>query len=93
MKVRYTRNALQDMYRAEEYTAVTFGKQQVRVLLTELKSSEDQIAHFPQSGFAGRKKGTREMLVRNMPFVFVYRIHIAHIEVLACLHQSRQWPT
>lgn len=49
------------------------------------------IAH-PELGRAGRKRGTRELVISRTPFIVVYRIKGQRIELLRVLHGSQQWP-
>jgi toxin ParE1/3/4 len=64
----------------------------------------DRIAHqverltqHPEMGRAGRKEGTRELVVSRTPFIVVYRIKGTRtkgqrIELLRVLHGAQQWP-
>lgn len=92
MNVRYTTGALRDMHHAREYTLSFFGEQQAAVLIAELKRTAEQIVRFPLSGEEGRKDGTREVCVRHLPFILVYRVRGECIEVLACIHHAQRWP-
>jgi toxin ParE1/3/4 len=46
------------------------------------------------SGRAGRKKGTRELVISRTPFIVVFRVksRAARIEILRVLHSSRRYP-
>ena len=46
----------------------------------------------PGIGRPGRVRGTREFVVTGTPFILVYRIHGAQIEILRVLHGHQQWP-
>ena len=45
-----------------------------------------------EMGRAGRKQGTRELVISHSPFIVVYRIKCKRIELLRVLHGSQQWP-
>lgn len=49
------------------------------------------IAH-PEIGRAGRKQGTRELVISRTPFIVVYRIKGERIELIRLLHGAQQWP-
>ena len=50
------------------------------------------LAEFPEMGRPGRRSGTRELVVPGTPYIVVYRIKMASIEVLAVMHGARRWP-
>lgn len=59
----------------------------------------DRIAHTakllpdnPEIGRAGRKQGTREMVIPRTSFILVYRIRAERLEILRVLHGAQQWP-
>jgi toxin ParE1/3/4 len=60
----------------------------VRRLWTAVKSLVEQ----PEMGRAGRVHGTRELVVRDTPFVVPYRVVGSGIEILRVLHGARDWP-
>jgi len=52
----------------------------------------DVLIDHPQMGRPGRKKGTRELVISRTPFIVVYRVKGARIELLRLLHGSQQSP-
>jgi addiction module RelE/StbE family toxin len=60
----------------------------VRRLWTAVKSLVEQ----PEMGRPGRVHGTRELVVRDTPFVVPYRVVGSEIEILRVLHGARDWP-
>jgi len=44
------------------------------------------LAQFPQSGRAGRRVGTRELIVGRTPYLVPYRVRGDSIEILRVLH-------
>lgn len=50
------------------------------------------LAEHPEIGRAGRKQGTRELVISRTPFIVVYRIRGERIELLRLLHGAQQWP-
>lgn len=50
------------------------------------------LAEHPEMGRAGRKQGTRELVISRTPFVIVYRVRGERIELLRLLHGAQQWP-
>ena len=54
----------------------------------------NQLSTYPELGRAGRKKGTRELVISRTSFVVIYRIKLddKRVEILRVLHSSQQWP-
>lgn len=50
------------------------------------------LAEHPEMGRAGRKQGTRELVISRTPFIVVYRVRSERIELLRLLHGAQQWP-
>jgi len=50
------------------------------------------LIQHPEMGRAGRKQGTRELVISRTPFIVVYRINGMRIELVRLLHGSQQWP-
>jgi toxin ParE1/3/4 len=48
---------------------------------------------FPEKGRAGRVHSTRELVVPGTPYIVVYRLKVAGIQILSILHGARRWPT
>lgn len=51
-----------------------------------------QLIQHPEMGRAGRKQGTRELVISRTPFIVVYRIKSKRIELMRILHGAQQWP-
>ena len=50
------------------------------------------LQQHPHMGRAGRKQGTRELVISRTPFIVIYRVKAKRIEVLRVLHGAQQWP-
>lgn len=53
-----------------------------------------QLSAFPEMGRAGRKRGTRELVISRTSLVLVYRLRpkLARLEIIRVLHAGQQWP-
>ena len=51
-----------------------------------------QLITHPEMGRAGRKQGTRELVISRTPFIVIYRIKDERIEIIRLLHGAQQWP-
>jgi toxin ParE1/3/4 len=50
------------------------------------------IANFPKAGRIGRVAGTREIVIRNTPYILAYKIVRNKIRILRAFHGARRWP-
>jgi toxin ParE1/3/4 len=59
-----------------------------------LENQVDQLTTHPDLGRAGRKQGTRELVISRTSFIVIYRVKSKAkcIEILRVLHSSQQWP-
>lgn len=64
------------------------------VVAERIQHQVGQLAQFPDLGRAGRKRGTRELVLSRTSLVLVYRVRskLARIEMLRVLHERQQWP-
>ena len=51
------------------------------------------LATHPYLGRAGRKPGTRELVVADTPYIVPYRVQDDRLTILAVLHGVRRRPT
>jgi toxin ParE1/3/4 len=47
---------------------------------------------YPNRGRAGKKPGTRELVVRSSPYVVVYQVSGEIVYVARILHGAQKWP-
>ena len=57
-----------------------------------IESQVETLGAYPELGREGRVAGTRELVVSRTPFIVVYRVRAARIEILRVLHGARMWP-
>ena len=57
-----------------------------------LEQKTDRLIDHPALYRAGRKRGTREMVV-HPNYVVIYRVQKATVEILRVKHTAQQWPT
>jgi plasmid stabilization system protein ParE len=55
----------------------------------EAVSFLEMTAHL---GRPGRVKGTRELVLVDVPYIVAYRVVAGTVEVLRVLHTARRWP-
>ena len=47
---------------------------------------------FPNRGRPGRVDGTRELILPSLPFIVVYRVAEAAVEIVDVIHGAQRWP-
>jgi toxin ParE1/3/4 len=92
VNVRYTRQALADLDEAREFIAQE-RPAAAATIAQRIRQAVSGLSQFPDRGRLGRVAGTRELVISGSPFIVAYRISNGHVDVLAILHGSRQWPS
>ncbi|MGA2571553.1 MAG: type II toxin-antitoxin system RelE/ParE family toxin [Terracidiphilus sp.] len=59
--------------------------------LRRLYAAAKSLKKSPYIGRAGRTQGTRELVLRPLPYILVYSVDDAAIHILRFLHTSRDW--
>ena len=89
--VVWLNEALEDLIAIGNYIAQENAEATYKVL-TKIKTTADNLSLHPEMGRLGRVRGTREMLVSDLPYILVYQITPKDIRILAVMHTSRKWP-
>ena len=91
MDVIWTRQALRSLESMADYIAR--DNPQAAYEVTEaIRRAALRLGDFPQLGRPGRRAGTRERPVAGVPYVLIYRIRGAAVEILEVFHTSRRFP-
>lgn len=91
LTVRWTQRALRRLDQIGAHIAADSPDAAARVV-ARLVSSVDALAHHPGMGRTGRIKGTRELVLADIPYLVPYRVRGSDLEVLSVLHAAQQWP-
>jgi toxin ParE1/3/4 len=92
MLLRWTKPAVDDFTHICDYTGEHFGPAQARRAALTICDSVESLRTFPHEGRPGRKPGTRELDIPQLPFVAIYRIREGAIEIAGILHRALRWP-
>jgi len=63
-----------------------------RRVVTKIRNGVDVLKDHPEIGRPGRLEGTRELVIRQYPYIVAYRLAESAVHVLAVVHTSRLWP-
>lgn len=94
MKLYWLPTALKNFDKQIAYIAKDSPKAAIEQGDRVLEQVNQLVREPTLSGRAGRKKGTRELVISRTPFIVVFRVkpRAARIEILRVLHSSRRYP-
>jgi addiction module RelE/StbE family toxin len=91
MRVVWTRATLSNLEEIQDYIAQDSpaAAHKVAMVLTERPAL--LLGDNPMIGRIGRARGTRELVIGDLPYIIAYRV-TDKVEILAVVHTARQWP-
>lgn len=92
MRLRWTRLAERDLDDIAQYIGQDSPSAAARVVLELIDHVEANLSRRPAIGRPGRVLGTRELVIRGLPYIIPYRVRETDIEIMRVLHTSRRWP-
>lgn len=60
-------------------------------VVARIVTAVDMLAELPASGRPGRIKGTREVVLADIPYIIPYRVG-RDIEIITVMHAQQRWP-
>lgn len=91
MRIGWAAPALSDLAAARAFIALDNPQAAMRKVGLIMRAVS-HLAEFPEMARPGRRPGTRELVVRQTPFIIICRRRAEMIEVLRVLHARRLWP-
>ncbi|MBF0565741.1 MAG: type II toxin-antitoxin system RelE/ParE family toxin [Nitrospirae bacterium] len=91
MRIRWLNEAILDLIEIRTYIA-SDNPQTANKVADLIRKSIGPLAKHPDIGWPGRFKGTRELLLTDLPYIIPYRVKNDKIEILRVLHAARKWP-
>ena len=91
MNLTCTRPAENDLIEILDYTAADDPTAAIATI-DRIEAAALRLTEFPRSGREGSVPDTRELPIPGLPFLIIYRVREAAVEVLRVLHGARQWP-
>ena len=100
MQIKWTDFAQTDLDRVEAYISKAHSASMaLDVVFNVLDCVELMLPMHPESGRLGRLEGTRELVIKGVPFIVIYRIAVLEnaeakkeIQILRVMHDAQQWP-
>lgn len=91
MRLRWSAGALRDLEHIVDYLFDQTPQHAPRVART-IYDAIAGLKAFPNRGRAGKKAGTRELVLASLPYVVVYQVRGEFVYVVRILHAAQQWP-
>jgi addiction module RelE/StbE family toxin len=91
MQVRWTAPAAQDLQEIARFIRKD-SPSAARAVAKALFDAANSLDIFPLRGRTGRVAGTRELVVPGLPYIVVYQVAAAAIQILHIYHGARNWP-
>jgi toxin ParE1/3/4 len=90
--IRWTDLAVRDLTEICDYIEQHDSATSARRVALTIYEGADSLAQFPHLGRSGRKANTRELPIRGLPFLVIYRIRGEVVEINRILHGAQNWP-
>ncbi|MGA2085818.1 MAG: type II toxin-antitoxin system RelE/ParE family toxin [Terracidiphilus sp.] len=90
MQVRWTTPAAQDLEEITLYIQRD-SESAARAVAKTLFDAANSLDLMPSRGRVGRIPGTRELVVPGLPYIVVYQVTVAAIQILHIYHGARNW--
>lgn len=58
----------------------------------KLYNAAKSLKQFPNRGRSGKLAGTRELVLKPLPYIVVYRVEPEVVNILRIMHTSPDWP-
>jgi toxin ParE1/3/4 len=91
LRVRWRKQAAEDLEEAAEYIAADNPTAAAHVALAVLRRTRE-LAQTPWIGRSGRVPDTREFVIPNTPLIAAYTVVGSTAWVLRVIHSARKWP-
>ena len=86
--------ALADLHRNLDYIEQESPQGALAMASAIRHGPEALLSEYPKAGRAGRRRGTRELVIASTPFIVVYRVRgrPPQVEIIRVLHGKQKWP-
>jgi len=91
MRLEWTHKAMGDLREAGEYIALD-NTEAAHRMATRIIEAVEYLIDQPNIGRPGILSGSRELIVSGTPFIVVYWVRGAAVQILRVLHHARKWP-
>ncbi len=91
MQLRWTADAANDLEHIADYL-FEHAPEHAAELVRKIYNAPLALLNFPHRGRPGKKEGTRELVLRSLPYIVVYQVSGDVIHIARILHGAQKWP-
>ena len=91
MELRWTQEAAADLEHITDYLFQN-APERAAELVRGIYDAPAALPTFPYRGRAGKKEGTRELVISSLPYIVVYQVTGEVIHIVRILHGAQKWP-
>jgi len=91
MELRWTQEAAADLEHITDYLFQN-APERAAELVRRIYNAPAALLTFPYRGRAGKKEGTRELVLSSLPYIVVYQVTGEVIHIVRILHGAQKWP-
>ncbi len=91
MELRWAEEAAADLEHITDYLFQN-APERAAELVRAMYNAPAALLTFPHRGRAGKKEGTRELVLSSLPYIVVYQIAGEVIHIVRILHGAQKWP-
>ncbi len=91
MELRWTEEAASDLEQITDYLFQN-APERAAELVRRIYNAPAALPAFPYRGRAGKKEGTRELVLPSLPYIVVYQVTGEVIHIVRILHGAQKWP-
>jgi toxin ParE1/3/4 len=91
MRIRWTPAAAENLEHIKDYLS-EHHPQFAQSTVLELYEAVRSLKAYPRRGRPGREEGTRELVLRRLPYIVAYRVREESVEVLHIFHSAQNRP-
>jgi toxin ParE1/3/4 len=90
LKIRWTLPATNNLQNIFRYIAAD-NEKAAHGMMERIHTAIERVAEMPYSARAGKRAGTRELVVPGTPYIVLYRIREEAIQILRVFHGAQDW--
>ncbi len=91
MQLRWTQEAAADLDRIANYFFDNVPER-AEQFTRQIYEAPNALLTYPHRGRAGRKAGTRELVMTSLPYIIVYQVIGDTVNIARVMHGAQDWP-